>query len=183
MRKLLSHAFSDTALREQESTLTPYFELLVTRLTEVSKGGKPVDLTKWYNYGKSAPSVTEMPTILLTSKVTFDIVADLSFGESFHALESGDFHSWVANIFKSVKFARILPIAAFYQPALLILRVISYFIPAIQKARKEHEGYTQLKTAARLDMKTNRKDFMTYVSEQQHFGCSKATSQPQQPRH
>lgn len=53
MRKLLAHAFSDAALREQEDILTKYFELLVDGLKRAAATGQPVDLTKWYNYRKS----------------------------------------------------------------------------------------------------------------------------------
>ena len=34
IRKLFSHAFSESALQEQESILTGYFELFVSRLRE-----------------------------------------------------------------------------------------------------------------------------------------------------
>lgn len=52
MRKLLSHAFSDSALREQESILTGYFDLLVSRLKEESQNPDidKVDITSWYNF-------------------------------------------------------------------------------------------------------------------------------------
>ena len=52
MRKLLSHAFSESALREQESILTGYFDLLVSRLKEESQNPDidKVDITSWYNF-------------------------------------------------------------------------------------------------------------------------------------
>ena len=52
MRKLLSHAFSDNALREQESLVTHYFDFLIERLKQQIDGPKhgKVDLTAWYNY-------------------------------------------------------------------------------------------------------------------------------------
>ncbi|KAL8826573.1 MAG: hypothetical protein Q9170_007347 [Blastenia crenularia] len=52
IRKLLSHAFSETALREQEPILTQYFDLLLSRLKEHLGGptdGK-VDIMSWYNF-------------------------------------------------------------------------------------------------------------------------------------
>ena len=52
MRKLLSHAFSESALREQESLLTGYFDLLVSRLKEQSRNPAidKIDLERWYNF-------------------------------------------------------------------------------------------------------------------------------------
>ena len=52
MRKLLAHAFSDSALLEQESLLTFYFKLLVTKLNQQIDGparGR-VDMTAYYNF-------------------------------------------------------------------------------------------------------------------------------------
>ena len=49
MRKLLAHAFSDSALREQESLMTQYFELLVEQLQKQIDGpakGK-VNVVSW----------------------------------------------------------------------------------------------------------------------------------------
>lgn len=73
MRKLLSHAFSDSALREQESILTGYIDLLVSRLKEQSQIPTidKVDIMSWYNF------------------TTFDIIGDLVLGDSFRALENG----------------------------------------------------------------------------------------------
>lgn len=69
-RRLLSHAFSDKALQEQEPLIQKYVDQLVDRLKEVtSKDSRPVDMTKWYNW------------------ITFDIVADLLFGEPFGCLQ------------------------------------------------------------------------------------------------
>ena len=52
IRKLLSHAFSETALREQEPILISYFDLLVSRLQEQIDGaiGGKVDIMSWYNF-------------------------------------------------------------------------------------------------------------------------------------
>ena len=148
MRKLLSHAFSDSALRQQEEIMKHYFDLLVQRLKEKIDSGSPtVDLTKWYNF------------------LTFDIIGDMCFGESFGALQSGEYHVWMRNLFVGIKYARILVIATFYQPILFLLQCLIKIMPDIQKARTEHEQFTYLKTAKRLDAKTERKDFMTYVRQ------------------
>ena len=82
-RKLLSHAFSDQALREHEPILRSYADLLVKQLREESKN-KPggVDMAEWLTYA------------------TFEIISDSSLGQSFGNLESKKAHPWV-NTFKS----------------------------------------------------------------------------------
>ena len=52
IRKLFAHAFSDTALLEQEPILTHYFDLLVKKLNEQVDGptrGR-VDMMAYYNF-------------------------------------------------------------------------------------------------------------------------------------
>jgi hypothetical protein len=52
MRKLFAHAFSDTALLEQDPLLTHYFDLLVDKLKQQIDGAVQgrVNLTGFYNF-------------------------------------------------------------------------------------------------------------------------------------
>jgi hypothetical protein len=88
----LSYAFSDNALRQQEAILNKYFNLLVTGLksqidadTCSNSQSTTVDMARWYNF------------------LTFDVIGDLCFGESFGALESGEYHVWMENLFGGIK--------------------------------------------------------------------------------
>lgn len=47
VRKILSHGFSDAALREQEKVLTTFVRQLVGALA--NKATEPVDIVRWYN--------------------------------------------------------------------------------------------------------------------------------------
>lgn len=49
LRRLLSNAFSDKAMREQEPLLQSYVRLLLDQLRK--RADQPVDLVKWYNVG------------------------------------------------------------------------------------------------------------------------------------
>jgi cytochrome P450 len=51
-RKLVNHAFSDKALKDQEYLLKGYVEILVEQLKRIAtqKNGDTVDLVKWYNF-------------------------------------------------------------------------------------------------------------------------------------
>ncbi|KAH2585829.1 hypothetical protein KXV99_003246 [Aspergillus fumigatus] len=70
MRRLLAHAFSDRALREQESLLHFYADLLVQKLHENlnHSHSEVVDIARWYNF------------------TTFDLIGDLAFGEPLASL-------------------------------------------------------------------------------------------------
>jgi cytochrome P450 len=61
MRRLLSHAFSEAALREQEPLFNSYFDLLIQKLYEkvrAPENGK-VNMIRWFNF------------------TTFDLIGDL----------------------------------------------------------------------------------------------------------
>ncbi|RDW56936.1 hypothetical protein BP5796_13003 [Coleophoma crateriformis] len=147
MRKLVSHAFSDAALRGQETILNHYFELLVSQLQKRADDPnvESVDMTRWYNY------------------LTFDVIGDLAFGQPFGALESGEYHLWMRNLFQGIKFTRLLKIAKHYQPLMAMLKVVMKLIPGIAKARAEHIDFTESTTERRLQAKTDRQDFMSYI--------------------
>ena len=51
-RKLVSHAFSDKALKDQEQLLKDYAKTLIDRLYGIAVGnnGRKADLVKWYNF-------------------------------------------------------------------------------------------------------------------------------------
>lgn len=48
-RKILSHAFSDKALKEQESLLKRWAQLMRTKLAERANGEETADMLKYYN--------------------------------------------------------------------------------------------------------------------------------------
>ena len=144
MRRLLSHAFSDAALREQEPLITHYLDLLIRKLHEqiVSTGQGKINFVQWYNF------------------TTFDILGDLCFDESFGALENGQYHSWVANIFKSMKIARMFRVFRAYPIVGKCVFTLLKLFPQATKAGAEHRSLTAQKTERRLDRQTDRKDFM-----------------------
>ncbi|KAF3035061.1 hypothetical protein E8E11_005068 [Didymella keratinophila] len=84
-RKTVSHAFSDKALKDQEDLLKKHVSLLVEKLKGVTAGQLRANIVEWYNF------------------TTFDIMADLTFGESLHQLTEASYHPWVCAIFSHIK--------------------------------------------------------------------------------
>lgn len=145
-RRILAHAFSDKALREQEYILLRYIDLLVCRLKEQIKSGgasATVDMRHWYNY------------------TTFDIIGDLCFGESFHSLENMEYHPWVANIFQGVKFITQLA-ALMYFPA--ANAVAKWVMPSFVRTKVQQSyAFTVKRVDWRMQQKTERPDIITYI--------------------
>lgn len=72
MRRMLSAAFSQRALLEQEGVVGATVDKFVEAVGQRSIGqGEVLNMTKWY----------EM--------ITFDTIGEMAFGESFHSIESG----------------------------------------------------------------------------------------------
>ena len=160
MRKLLSHAFSDAALREQEPLISTYFELLIQRLEEQVDGPAKgrVDMVKWYNF------------------TTFDIIGDLALGESFGALQQRDYHVWIRNILKFIASGRFFRVGNMYPAIGMSIRALFKYNPFFLKGRRIMMGYTRSRTEERLATKTDRKDFITYI---QRYNDERGMSQPE----
>jgi cytochrome P450 len=93
MQHLVSHGFSEKALRDQEPTLQEYINLLVSRPHSVAKSGKQTDIVESFNW------------------TTFDLTGDLSFEESFGCLQNAASHPWVEIVTDSVQASTFLDIA------------------------------------------------------------------------
>lgn len=73
MRKALSSAFSTKALLEQEQVVNGHVDVFVQRIgTDGGPGSKGLNMTKWF----------EM--------IAFDILGQMSFGESFGSVAQGE---------------------------------------------------------------------------------------------
>lgn len=71
-RRIFAPAFSDRALTKQAPLFTKYADKLVNKLREGNTDGNKWDIVRMYNY------------------TTFDVMADLTFGESMHMLENAE---------------------------------------------------------------------------------------------
>ncbi len=144
-RKLLAHAFSERALKEQEGIIVSYVDLLVEKLREqVKLGQNPVDMVNWYNH------------------TTFDVIGDFTYGESFHSLEKGDYHPWVWSIYHGVK---ALVLMGAMKDLLPFNSLTKLLIPSSMKnLGNANFTYSRDKIQERLDKgATGHPDFMSYV--------------------
>jgi cytochrome P450 len=76
MRRMVSHAFSDRAMRDVEPIVQQYVGLLVERLGERCDKGEDVDAVAWMNF------------------TTFDLMGDLAFSDDFECLKKGVYNPW-----------------------------------------------------------------------------------------
>ncbi|KAJ5113440.1 hypothetical protein N7456_001974 [Penicillium angulare] len=147
LRRALAHDFSDGSMRNQEPLITKYVQLLVHRLAQESKDGKHVhNMAAWYNW------------------TTFDMASDLVFGESFHCLETVNYHPWVSYIMKSIRFHAII-LALGYSGLGGVVQMIhklgGFF--ALSKIQE----YTNSMLKSRLGMGKGRNDLFEGLAKKQ----------------
>jgi cytochrome P450 len=140
-RKKLSGGFSAQAMRQQQSIIMAYVDLLVDQIGKYSvENNAAIDMTAWFNW------------------ITFDIIGDLSFGESFHGLSTASYHPWISMLFEALK---MIAVGAELQRFPLIQPLLKYVIPErVRRKAKEHYMMTSQKVDQRLELQTTRPDFM-----------------------
>lgn len=89
MRSIFSHAFSDRALKKQESLIREFASLLMRQIERKMEQDGKVNMFDMYNF------------------TAFDIMATLTFGESLGLLENTAYTPWVKALFQSLKFMTI----------------------------------------------------------------------------
>lgn len=148
MRATLVNGFSDKALRSQEPIIETYASQLIMRLRREAKkdADSVVDIGKFYGYA------------------TFDIITDLSFGDSFHGLEGENEHSWITGFFLHAKFGTVRNCLSRFPP---LDRVFgSLFLRVTRKSREQNWRLCTAKIDRRLsqsDIIDVRSDLMTPV--------------------
>jgi cytochrome P450 len=105
--------------------------------------------------------------LILTTVTTFDVMGDLTFGESLHMLDDSKYDPWVSVIFASIKFGSRFNLLTYYP---WLARTIKANLPAkFQKKRYEHFQYSVERVTKRLDRgrTTEGRDLWDYVLDQE----------------
>ncbi|KAI5920174.1 cytochrome P450 [Camillea tinctor] len=150
-RRLLAHAFSAQALQAQEDLIKHYVDLLIQGIREKGDEGRIAqNAVRWFNY------------------ITFDIIGDLAFGESFGALEKGTNHPWVEMIFDLFKYGAFnwmflrLPV-----PRSLGIK----FIPkSLQEKLATTNALVEANLGKRMSLDLQRPDFVYYMTRKHREG-------------
>ena len=147
VRTLLSNSFTEESLHTQHPLIEGHADLLVAKLhalatkSENMNSGALVNMTDWLNF------------------FTMDVIGDLAFGESFGCLRTGEYHTWVRTLFSYSK-GMSLAAAPRYYPSVEFL--FQKLIPkSVIEGQRQHTQYANKMINRRLELKTDRPDFMT----------------------
>lgn len=146
-RRILSHGFSASVMQEQEPLIRSYVDKLMRQLQARCEGGtRPLDMSKWFNY------------------TTFDVIGDLSFGESFGCLDNEDYHPWVALIVQSTMDLVYTAQLAYWRQLEPLLR--RWVMPkGLAQKFATHSKLSEEKVNKRLATGVNRPDFIQKMVE------------------
>lgn len=137
MRRVFAPAFSDRSLKEQEPLFQKYANLLVKKLRE--SNGQPAPLGEMLNFA------------------TFDIMGELSFGESLGLLETNKYSSWVTNVFDAV---RVLPFVQFIEYYPYLSQIFNFLEPkSLTEMKTSHWKHSADRVDRRLETKSG--EFMS----------------------
>ena len=149
-RRLLAHAFSEQALRDQEPLMISYIDLLIRKLkSRIASGSPIVDMQEWLTF------------------TTFDIISDLSFGKPFGNLEHGRPIGWVATFKHAIKQGVLFTAFRSMFPEALDGPSQRQIGPYVQAKRHEQGRYAAEAIKERLERQTDRPDFVSYCLRNQ----------------
>lgn len=118
--------------------------MLIAKLRVKAAEG-PADLNRFFNY------------------TSFDLISELSFGDSFGCLGKADYHPFVKLFWGGVKVVPFLHAAYYYN----LMPIMRFFTPShLVKARQESARYAYDKVNKRLAKENDsRRDFWHYIAE------------------
>jgi cytochrome P450 len=104
-----------------------------------------ISITKWFNL------------------TTFDLIGDLAFGYSFNGVAKAELHPWVKITFDFIKMMEYMRCTRIFPQ---VEKVLNLLIPqSLKDVRLNHAAFSAGRAQDRAMMKTDRKDFMSYLVE------------------
>ncbi|PHH78381.1 hypothetical protein CDD82_3074 [Ophiocordyceps australis] len=156
MRRLLSQCFSSRALLQQQPLFKQHVDLLIERLRDKAEGaeGSCVDIGAWYNY------------------CLFDMMGDLSFGESFGCLLGSAMHPWIKLIFANIRMAAVgIALNRFT----VIATILPWLVPPrLRRLADNLRRVSREMVARRLELDNSRPDFIqAMISEKKGLSLTR----------
>ncbi|PSN65308.1 putative benzoate 4-monooxygenase cytochrome P450 [Corynespora cassiicola Philippines] len=140
-RRLLAHAFSEQSLRQQEHRMAQQVDMLIAGLRKQSPKG-PLDITLWVQW------------------TTFDIMGDLSLGESFRSMEKMETHPWQQFLLDNIAAATWIGIAERWG----FRRFINWLTPpSLMRAVFEYYELNSSMIMKRIKLGKERGDFLDHI--------------------
>ncbi|KAF2830934.1 cytochrome P450 [Ophiobolus disseminans] len=134
IRRFMDPAFSERAVSQQEPIIQDYVSICIKKLQERmnDKAKVTVNIVDWFNF------------------TLFDIIGDLSFGESFGCLDKCEYEGWMSQMADSIKLhylsinlrwypifnSMLKPFARFLVPKEIIVHHMDYVQRSTEKLKR-----------------------------------------------
>ncbi|KAI4189221.1 MAG: hypothetical protein L6R41_001601 [Letrouitia leprolyta] len=142
LRKVMSYAFSEKAIKEQEYLIQSHVDELVDRMRKEASP-RILDLEEWINW------------------TYFDIVGDLAFGEPFGTLQGSTARGWASKTKIATRGYTQLCVFGRFPPVGSIIQALMW--KKLRGARDQHDAAAAEKTNRRLDSEKHRPDFVGHI--------------------
>jgi cytochrome P450 len=140
-RRLLSHAFSESALREQEPILQLYAHKLLDQLSLHCTTG-PLDMVSWLTFA------------------SFDLIGHMCFGENFGCLDRGEHAPFVRAITAMASELTFNQMWKYWG----IMSIRQYFTPKGLVGQRVKNIKTAMQTVQRrIENGSEHRDFLHYI--------------------
>ena len=151
-RAVLSTCFTPSAVKAQEPVVISHVDKMIDRLRQQcasrDEGNTVVNIAEWSKY------------------IVFDILGDLGFAESFNCLDNSALHPWVAELYTYTKVGSLVAALRHYT---ILFNLIWRCIPARNLAAAQANfNWGVNKTHRRLDLYTQREDFVSLIQRFSH---------------
>ncbi|KAF2793127.1 putative cytochrome P450, partial [Melanomma pulvis-pyrius CBS 109.77] len=144
-REYFSAAMSAKGLAQQEPVIQRTIDTWIEKLEKLGGSKNGIDMAKWFLY------------------VSFDVVGEMAFGESFGCIERESSHDWLDLILGHMLVLTIMDNVRRYPLALFLARSIpSKWTVGI---RDRITQFSRDKAAARLKKTGEQRDFLANVTE------------------
>ncbi|KAL4749788.1 hypothetical protein BDW72DRAFT_213855 [Aspergillus terricola var. indicus] len=148
--KVFAPQFRPSAVRTQEPIVHAHVDLWVAQIAARGRSGAvPVDVSKWFEW------------------LTFDIIGELTFGESFNATRNNKSHPWVSILLDATYSGSIFNLRkrlAFVGPLLRWMPYISSTARAAVKSVAQHGAMTLALTRKRIEAGPTRSDVDDFLA-------------------
>ncbi|KAL4921173.1 cytochrome P450 [Aspergillus aurantiobrunneus] len=135
--RMFAPQFRPSAVRTQEPIIHAHVDLWLAQIASRGAAGTtPLDVSKWFEW------------------LTFDIIGELTFGESFHATRDSKSHPWVSILLDATYSGSIFNLRkrlAFVGPLLRYMPYISPTARAAVESITQHGAMTLAKTRKRIE--------------------------------
>ncbi|KAI1428001.1 cytochrome P450 [Xylaria sp. FL1777] len=142
-RRVFAPAFSDRALKQQESLFRKHIDLLTSKLSENASKSETVDMVKMFQF------------------TTFDIMGDLTFGQPLGLLKGNKYTHWVEAVFDSIK---VIPIAQLIQYYPVVNTIFNFLEPKfVTDMKYNHFKHSTDRIDMRLEKGSDEPDIWNLV--------------------